>query len=198
MLLGGGAGQHAAAQRLHHDDGQPVLSGQLQLELGVLEAVVDVVELDLHELHLIAVLLEEGLHHVVVPVDRKAQVADRALVAQPSEVGHVAVGAVLVEVGVDVHLADVVHQVEVEAVHLAALQLLGEDLLMPAPVGAVVAGELVCQEEALARVLGQAAAHDLLRDAVVVAPGGVEVVHALLDGQVDHLLDGCLVHGGVV
>ena len=111
----------------------------------------------------------------------------------------VVIGAVLgVQVGVDVHLAHVVEQVEVEVLHLAFLQLLLENLLHLAHVGQVVAGELGGQVELLPGMAGQGLAHHQLGVAVVVAPGGVVVVDAPGHGLVHHGKSGGLVNFGIV
>ena len=174
-----------------------VLACELDLGLCVLEGVVEEVELDLDELHLLAVLLEEALGRLIAAVGGETQVADLlAGVAQADEVLDVAV-LLRVEVGVDVSLADVVDEVHVDVFHLQALELLCEDFLVLAPEAGIEARELVGDHEAVARVAGKRLAHDDLGDSAVVAVGRVEVVDAGLDGAVDHLEGRGLVDGGV-
>ena len=71
-------------------------------------------------------------------------------------------------------------EIEVEVVDAALLQLLFKYLLDLRHVRKVVAGELVREIVALARVLAQCLAYSELSAAVVVGVGGVEVVHAVL------------------
>ena len=184
-------GETSAPEGLHDPDGDIVLLQQLHLGLGVLEGPVQVVDLELAELDVIPVGLQEAAHHRHAAVGGEAQVLDAAIGLLGGEVG---IDAVLgVQVGVDVHFADIVEEVEVEVVHLALLQLLLEYLLHFAHVVQVVARELGGQIEALPGILGQGAAHRQLGLAAVVAPGGVVVVDAVLHGVVHHLLSGGLV-----
>ena len=190
------AGQAAAPEGLHHPHGDVVLVQQVHLFLAVLESPVDVVELQLAELHVLAVGLQEPLEHRHRPVAGEAQVADAAVLLLLHQV---VIDAVLgVQVGVDVHLAHVVEQVEVEVVHLALFELFLEDLLHLGHVGQVVAGEFVGNVEFLPGIPGQSLAQRQLGVAAVVAPGGVVVVHAAGHGLVHHLKGGRLVHLGVV
>ena len=73
-------------------------------------------------------------------------------------------------------------EVEVKVVHLALLQLLVKDFLHLVHVGQVVAGKFGGQKEAVPGVFLQNPAHDGLRIAGVVAPGGVVVVDPRLHG----------------
>ena len=68
----------------------------------------------------------------------------------------------LIQIGVNVHLADVVEQIKVEILHPAFLQLLLKNLLHLVHVRQVIAWELGGQIEALPRVLFQSPAHDQL------------------------------------
>ncbi len=91
-----------------------------------------------------------------------------------------------VQVGVDIHFADVVKEVEVKVVHLALLQLFVEDLLHLVHVGQIVTGKFIGQIEAVPGILPQNSAHYELGIAVVVAPCGVVVVDACLHSPGDH------------
>ena len=103
-----------------------------------------------------------------------------------------------VQVGVDVHLAHIVEEIEVKVVHLALFQLRFEDLLNFRHIGQVVAGKFVGDVKAVPGMSGQGPAQDQLRVAAVVAPGGVVVVDAVGHGVVHHLRRGVLVHPGIV
>ena len=195
--LVGDVDQLPAADGLHDPHGNAVLGEQLDLRARVLEPPVEVVQLHLAELHMLAVGVEEALQHVHAAVDRKAQMADAARLFLLEQVRDRAVLGI-VEIRVDVELAHVVRQVEVEVVHLALLELLLEDLLHLAEVGQIVAGELVRQVERIARMACERTADHQLGVAAVVAPRGVEVVDAVLERVVDHRRGGGLVDGVVV
>ena len=79
---------------------------------------------------------------------------------------------------------------KIEILDLAAPELLGEYLPRLREVGEVVAGELVREIEGLAREGGERLADGDLALAAVVAPGGVEIVDAVLDAVFRHLGDG--------
>ena len=130
------------------------------IPLGVLEGPVDIVELDLAELHVLAVGLQKALHHVVAAVGGKAQVADAALGLLLQQIVQNAV--LRVQVGVDVHFADVVKQVEVEIIHSALLQLLFKYLLYLGHIGQVIAWKLGGQIKALPGVFLQRPANGQL------------------------------------
>ena len=200
-LQGGGLflaepGQPPAPQGLHHPDGDAVLLQQGHLLPVVLEGPVHVVQLQLAELHILSVGGQEALQYRKLPVAGEAQVPDAAVSLLLHEIVIDAVPGV--QIGVDVHLAHVVEEIEVEVVHPALLQLLLEDLPHPGHVGQVVAGELVRQIEAVPGVFGQRPAHHQLGVAVVIAIGGVVVVDPVGHGVVHHGLGGGLVDAGVV
>ena len=132
-LLVGKAGQAAAPQGLHDPDGNMPAIQQLHLFAAVLEGPVDVVQLQLTELHILAVGVQKPLQHRQVPVAGEAQVADTAA---PLLLHQIVVDAVLrVQVGVDVHLTDVVEEIEIKIVHPALFQLLLKNLLHLGHVG---------------------------------------------------------------
>ncbi len=188
-------GETSAPEGLHDPDGDVVLLQQLHLGPGVLEGPVQIVDLELAELNMVPVGLQEAAHHRHTAVGGEAQVPDAAVGFLG---GKVSVDAVLgIQVGIDVHFADIVEEVEVEIVHLALFQLGLEDLLHPAHVVQVVAWELGGQIEALPGAPGKGPAQGQLGLAAVVAPGGVIVVDAMLHGVVHHLLSGGLVDLGV-
>ncbi len=84
-------------------------------------------------------------------------------------------------------------EIEVEIIHLELLELSGEDFIYLGHIPKVVARELGGKAKALPGVLFQRLAHHQLGIAVVIAPGGVEVVDPMGQGIVHHLLGG----GGV-
>ena len=119
---------------------------------------------------------------------RKAEMADAALGLLPEQI---VVDAVLpVKIGVDVHFAYVVEKIKVKIRHAAAPKLFFKNLLHLRNVRQIIAGEFVGEIEAVARIRGKHPAHHALRTAVVVAVGGVEIVDAVSDGVIDHLLYG--------
>ena len=112
------------------------------------------------------------------------------------QVGHDAVRGV--QVLVDVHLAHVVDEVEVEVARAGLLELALEDLGHLVHIGQVVAGELGREIVALARVARQRRAHGELGVAAMIAPCRIVVVDALLHGVIDHLVHGILIDPRVV
>lgn len=152
-LLVGKAGQAAAPQGLHDPDGNMPAIQQLHLFAAVLEGPVDVVQLQLTELHILAVGVQKPLQHRQVPVAGEAQVADTAA---PLLLHQIVVDAVLrVQIGVDVHLTDVVEEIEIKIVHPALFQLLLKNLLHLGHVGQVVTGELVGNVKFFPGMFGQ-------------------------------------------
>ena len=103
-----------------------------------------------------------------------------------------------VEIVIDVHFTDVMDEVEVEVLHPRLFELLLKDLLDLVHVGKVVAGELRSKVERVAGILAERLAHGNLGLPTVVAPRGVEVVDAVLDSVIDHLLRSGLVDLGIV
>ena len=103
-----------------------------------------------------------------------------------------------VQVGVDVHLADVVKEVEIEVVHLAFFQLLVENFLYLVHVGQVVAGEFGGQVKALPGIIPEQPAHNRLGLPPVVAPSGIIVVDPPGHSRGHHLAGGGFVDVGVL
>ena len=66
----------------------------------------------------------------------------------------------IVQIGVNVHLAHIVKEIEIEVFHSQFLQLPLEDFLHLTPIGRVIAGELGSHIETIPRVSGQGFAHD--------------------------------------
>ena len=178
--------QTAAAKRLHDPDGEVVFLEQLHLGLRVLEMPVDIVQLDLTEFHFLSISLQEALHDVIASMGGEAQVADAAIPFLLPQIVHNAV--LFVQIGVDIHLADVVEQVEIKIFHLAFFQLAREDFLYLRHVGQIIAREFAGQIKALPGMLFQSLTDDRLGMAVVVAPGRIVIVDALRHGVVHHVL----------
>ena len=103
-----------------------------------------------------------------------------------------------VQVGVDVHLAHIAEEIEVEVIHPALLQLFFKDLPHLAHVAKVIAGKLVGQVEFVPGIGGQSLADGQLRCAGVVGPGSVIVVYASLHSQGHHFLHGGLVYHSII
>ena len=122
--------------------------------------------------------------------------ADAAGLLLLEQVGDDAV--VEIEVLVDIHLAHVVDKIEIEVPRTGLLELLLEDLLDLVHVRQVVTGKLGGEVEGVARMAGERGTHRDLGIAAMIAPRGVEVVDALLQRVVDHLVDRGLVDLGVI
>ena len=184
--------QFAAAQGLHDPDRDAALGEQLVARLRVLKRPVQVVELNLAELHLIAVAVQEVLQAVVARVAGEAQVADAAKLFLLQEVVHDAPAGV--GIGLDGLLVHVVQQVEVEVIHLALAQLLLEDGGGIVALADLMARELRGQVVAVPGIGREHAAQHGFGLSAVVGPGGVDVVHTALEGQAHHLGHLHLVH----
>ena len=91
-----------------------------------------------------------------------------------------------IKVLVDVHLADVVEQIEVEILHAGLFQLRLKDLPHLWHVGHIVAGKLGRDEKAVPGIPSERIAHDGFGIPAVVAPGRVVVIDALRHGLVHH------------
>ena len=108
-------------------------------------------------------------------------------------------GTVLgIKILLDIHLADIVKQIEIEVFDAALSELLFEDFLDLAHVAQVIAGKLGGKIEALPGILLQELAHHQLGIAAVVSPRGVIVVdamgHAVIkDGLGRRFVDSCIV-----
>ena len=177
----------AAAQRLHDPDGDVILLQQLDLRFRVLERPVEVVDLKLAELHILAVGFEEALKHIVMPVAGEAEVADAPIALLLDEV---VVNAVLrVEILLDVHLAHVVEQIKIKILHAALCELLLKNFADLGHIAEIVAGELGGEVVDRARIGGQCLADDSLGVPVVIAPSGVKIIHPVLQRVGDHFGD---------
>ena len=197
VLRVGELAQMATAQRLHHDDGNAVLVAVLDFPTRLLELPVEVVELDLAKLHVLAETFHKANERVPVPVDGKAEVPNLARLLLLEEVLDRMV-LLLLQILLDVDLAYVVQQVEVDVVHLELLELLCEDLLVLAEVARIVRGKFRGDVEAVSVVaLERLARHDFGITAMV-APRRVKVVDAVLDRIVEHCKRRRLVDFGAV
>ena len=183
--LGRQVGQMPALHRLHHQHGLVVaaahLVAQAALDTGVV--IVGVVELDLHHLDL-GIGGEDLLQHLRPVVEGDAHMADLALGLQGE--GRL-IGPALPEVA-EVPGMLRVHQVEIEVLHAAGLQLAlkeGADVCLGLE---VAAGELIRQHIAVSGVAaGETVPQGRLALALQIAVGGVEVVKARLQKCVHHL-----------
>ena len=187
-------GQPPALYRLHHRDLFPVLYRRLIAPPGLDAAVlpVQVVELELHQLHL-RVLRQDLVQDLRRVVEGEAQTAEfpgRLLLPEEGEAAQ-PLGRL---VGI---LVDIVEEVPVEIVHAALLELLVEDprLVLLRPVLEQDQGQLVRQSKALPRVpVYQAVPDNALALLVVVHIGGVEVGEPPLQEGVHHFADLLHVH----
>ena len=185
LIFGRERRQLAAPQRLHDPDGNVPFFQKFHLVFRVLETPVDIVYLQLAEFHVLPVLVQKPPDDGQGAVRGKAEMADAPVFLLLFQVGENAVA--LVQIGVDVHLADVVEEVEIEMVRAALFQLRFENLLHFVDVPEIVAGELGGEIKAVPRVCRKNLAHGVFRFAVVIPPGGVEIIDPVPDGIVEHL-----------
>ena len=188
----------SAADRFHDPDGEAGFLQDAAFLLRVLQLPVHIVQLDLAELHLPAVLPDKLLQSLRPGVAGKAQVPDAALLLLPEEVFE----PVLFRVAVILHrvFVHVVHQIEIEVFDPAAPQLFlkylrrlqlfyAADILVPR--------ELVRQVPALPVIALQRLADGALRFPPVIGVRRVEIVHAARKGKVRHFIQLFLVDGPV-
>ena len=172
----------AAAHRLHDDDAEALAGRQLQPLAAGLVVLVHVVELDLDELPEVGGG-DDRLEVLVEAVEAEAEVADTA-------VGQGTLGGLelaLLQHGLPVIRVQPVQQVEVDVVVLQALQLDAQDAVEVVGLLDVPHRHLGGHLDALAvAALERLPEPDLAR-VLVVHPGGVDVVHAAVDGVVEHL-----------
>ena len=79
LCIGRQIGQLSAPDRLHHPDGNVPPGQQLILFLCLLEGPVQIVQLNLAELHVVAADIQTTVQQLHPPVAGKAQMADAAL-----------------------------------------------------------------------------------------------------------------------
>ena len=186
MLVGGAPGSTAGGMKVTT---LAVLAANLvalaALDDGIL--VVEVVELQLHELEL-RLLGEYAVEHFGLVVEGHAEVAHPALALELGDDLECAAIAVKV-VALAAHGVD---EVVVEVVDAAAAQLLFKERQHVLTRLKKAGGELVCQHEALARIARREAVADgRLALAVEVAVGGVEVGET---GGEELVYHGCLLY----
>ena len=176
--------QLAAADGLHDPDGDVVPVQQLAFFLRLLQRPVQIVELDLTELHFLPMPLQKLLQRGQTRVRGEAQMPDPAIFLLLQQIRDDVPPRVLIDP--DGVFVDVVQQIEIKILHAALLQLPFEDIRHIICRRDLMAGELVRQIEALPRIVLQDLPDDSLRLAGVIGPGGIEVVDALPDGGVGH------------
>ena len=176
----------AAFDRLHDDDGFAVLHTDLialaALHRGVV--VVQVVELDLHDLDL-RILGQDLLEHLGAVVERNADVTHLALGLE-RECGLIRAARLEVRI---VERALRVHQIEIKILHAAGGELLfqyGTNVCLGLK---IVFGQLVRKNVALARIAARKtlAQRDLAL-LLVIAVGGVKIIESGVQKRIHHAL----------
>ena len=185
-------GQIAAFDWLHDKD-RYILLPALAVKIARLAAArrrfarlipIRVIELDHAEIPRIPIqqIVEE--RHIAV--EREAQAADaplRFLLAQIVEDPLVDVEPIKLLL-----TAQRVEHVGIEIRDLAAVKLHLKDLFGLRQVCKHRGRHLICQKKALAWIFLQHLTHERLRFAIVVEPGGIEVIDAMTIGKIYHLL----------
>ena len=184
--------QVAALHRLHHQHRLIVLPADLiaPAALDGQIVIVHIVELDLHRLDL-GVLGEDLLQELGPVVEGDAHMAHLALLLQLK--GRL-VGAALLVVGIAA-LALGMHQIEVEVIDAAGLQLAfeqGADIRLGLE---EAAGKLVGQDVLVPGVAaGEAGLQRRLALALDVAVGGIKIIEARVQERIHHLLRFLQIH----
>ena len=104
----------------------------------------------------------------------------------------------VVQIGVDIFLTDIVEEIEVKIVYLAFLQLFLKDLFYPGHIGKVIAGEFAGETEGFPGIFLKDPAHDQFCIPVVITPGGVIIVDAVFHGVVHHAGSLLFIDPGIV
>ena len=157
---------------------------QLHLSLCVLQAPVQIVQLDLAEFHMFAIRVQEPFHDRDAAMGREAEMADAPGFLLLEQMVQDAI--FLIQISIDVQFAHIVEQVEIKVFALASFQLPREDLLHLRHVGQIISGKLAGEMISIPRISGQDLSHHALRIAAVVAPGSVEVIDAVCHGVSGH------------
>ena len=186
----------SAAQRLHHPYRDIPLFEKLHLLLRTLESPVQEIQLDLAEFHILAIGVEETLHHVQISMGGKAQMPNSAGLFLLHQIF---VNSVFfIQIGVYIHLADVVEEVKIKVFHPAFFQLFFKDFLHLVHIGKIVARKLGRKVIALSRIAAQRLSHHGFGMTVVIAPGRIVIIHALLHGVIHHGLRFRFINSGIV
>ena len=96
--------------------------------------------------------IKETLQYIHAPVTGKTKMADTSVLLLFHQI---AVNAVffIVEIGIDVHLADIVKKIKIKIIHLQFFQLFIKDLFDLAPIGRIIPRKFCRHIKALPRIL---------------------------------------------
>ena len=110
-----------------------MLTEQIHLFSAVLEGPIQIIELDLTELHIFAIGIQKTLQDIHAAMAGEAQMTDPAVLFLLHQI---AVDPVLlvIQVGVNIHFTDIVEEVKIEIVDAQLIQLTLKNLLHLSPV----------------------------------------------------------------
>ena len=90
-----------------------ILRQKLQLFLCILEGVIQIIELDLAKLHILAVSLQKATHRIKIAVRGKTEMANFSGIALLLQIADRAEFCI-VQIGIDVLLAHIVTQIKIK------------------------------------------------------------------------------------
>ena len=180
--------QHAAPNRFHDDDRLIELTGNLIEFFHLLVFPVKVVQLQLDEFHGITVLSQHFPEKLCTAVERRTQMYDTAGLLFFNKKGN-DIQIYNIRPGLFI---DVMYQIKVEILHAAFGKLIFKDGLHIFFFLTEPGRHFVCQIKAFPRMSGQSPAGIDFRVAAVVFIGGINVVDAVRQGIIHHLIYGFL------
>ena len=176
--------QFAAAAGLHDPDAETVVNDDLIFFLCILQSPVEVVELNLDKIKYPLILCEEALQKVGTSVEGEAEVSDLSLLLHLQDIRNDVVFLALIDLYGP--LGDVVEEVEIEIVGSAFFEGEIEERNVVDRGTQGMSRELVGDIVAVPGIAGERFRHCELRFSAEIGVGGVEIVHALPDRQVEH------------
>ena len=164
---------------------------------AALESPVQIIELQLTEFHILSVGVKEAFQHIHTSMAGEAQMFDPPVSLLLHQI---AVDTILfiIQIRVNVHLTDVMEEIEVKIFHLQLFQLPFEDLLHMPPVGRIISRELGRDIELLPRMILQRLTHDDLRVLAVITPGRIIIIDSCRHRSIHHTKRGSLIDPAII
>ena len=126
------------------------------------------------------------MHGLLISVARETEVADLSFFFHPEQ--ELRKPCAVIEILIDIQLADVMVEIKVEIVSFAFLKLFFENLLVLAEVRQIVAWELACKIITASVVFRQSFSDNCLAVACVIAPCGIVLIDTVRHRVIYHLL----------
>ena len=104
----------------------------------------------------------------------------------------------LIQIGVDIHLTDVVEQVKIEIGNLTFFQLFFKNFFYFVHVRQVISREFIRKIKAFAGMFCQRLSHDQFGISIVISPGGVIIIDAVFHRIIHHLTGSSFIDPGII